>query len=168
MTKPDFVYVTYIATHAGQDLSGVRRHRYHAEVLDGIDHRPGTGKRLRLAAGLAMAASARRRIHASTSIGKVVESSPPRRLVVTWARPTEADDDAKHSRVTFDIEPLEGGQVRLTVTHEQPRARSEDAREHLRWLAENSVESQNVLGSGSLSDLRRQARHGRRVRLSIL
>ena len=51
-------------------------------------------------------------------VGKVVESTPPRRLVMTWARPKEAGDNSKHSRVTFDIEPQGDGLVRLTVTHE--------------------------------------------------
>lgn len=50
-------------------------------------------------------------------VDKVVESTPPRRLVYTWARPNDADDEAKHSRVTWDIEPHGGGLVRLTVTH---------------------------------------------------
>ena len=51
-------------------------------------------------------------------VGKVVETTPPRRLVFTWARPTEAEDDSKHSRVAFDIEPYGSGLVRLTVTHD--------------------------------------------------
>lgn len=50
-------------------------------------------------------------------IGKVIESVRPRRLVLTWAFPAEADDENKVSRVTFDIEPQEKA-VRLTVTHE--------------------------------------------------
>jgi uncharacterized protein YndB with AHSA1/START domain len=49
----------------------------------------------------------------------VVESTPPSRLVFTWARPTEAEDDSKHSRVAFDIEPYGDGLVRLTVTHDE-------------------------------------------------
>ena len=48
-------------------------------------------------------------------VGKVVESVPPRRLVITWALPAEAED--KHTRVTFHIESVPGA-VRLTVTHE--------------------------------------------------
>ena len=48
----------------------------------------------------------------------MVESTPPRRLVYTWARPADAADEAKHSRVAIDIEPLSGGLVRLTVAHE--------------------------------------------------
>jgi uncharacterized protein YndB with AHSA1/START domain len=51
-------------------------------------------------------------------VGTVVESTPPRRLVMTWARPKDAEDDAKHSRVIFDIEGQGRGVVRLTVTHE--------------------------------------------------
>jgi uncharacterized protein YndB with AHSA1/START domain len=49
-------------------------------------------------------------------VGRVLESSPPNRLVTTWAGP----DDEPHvepSRVTFLIEPF-GQIVRLTVTHE--------------------------------------------------
>ena len=56
--------------------------------------------------------------HTVDIVGKVVESTPPRRLVLTWARPKEAEDESKHSRVTFDIEPQGDGLVRLTVTHE--------------------------------------------------
>jgi uncharacterized protein YndB with AHSA1/START domain len=51
-------------------------------------------------------------------VGKVLESAPPRRLVISWARPAEADDESKHSRVTFEIESLRDGLVRLTVLHE--------------------------------------------------
>jgi uncharacterized protein YndB with AHSA1/START domain len=50
--------------------------------------------------------------------GKVVESTPPHRLVISWARPKELADESKHSRVTFDIEPIGDTLVKLTVTHE--------------------------------------------------
>jgi hypothetical protein len=49
--------------------------------------------------------------------GRVVESKPPKRLVLTWAWPKELGDKLKHSRLTFDIEP-HGKVIRLTVTHE--------------------------------------------------
>ena len=49
-------------------------------------------------------------------VGRVVESSPPRHLVLTWASPKDAKDPDKVSRVTFDIETYGDG-VRLTVTH---------------------------------------------------
>lgn len=57
-------------------------------------------------------------------VGKVVESSPPRRLVVTWAFAAEEGREGKHSKVTFEIEPV-GYLVRLTVTHDRPEPGSE-------------------------------------------
>ena len=45
--------------------------------------------------------------------GKVLESDPPNRLVISWADP---DDLADKSRVTFEIEAIKN-QVCLTVTH---------------------------------------------------
>ncbi|HSB10241.1 MAG TPA: SRPBCC family protein [Blastocatellia bacterium] len=52
-------------------------------------------------------------------VGQVVESTPPRRLVVTWALPADEGNKDKTSRVTYDIEPAKEGVVRLTVTHEE-------------------------------------------------
>ena len=46
--------------------------------------------------------------------GKVTESVPPKRLVLTWADP---DDLKDKSRVTFEIEKIED-MVCLTVTHD--------------------------------------------------
>ena len=50
--------------------------------------------------------------------GKVVESDPPRRLVLTWAFPADEHDEAKHSLVTLALEPF-AGITRLTVTHDR-------------------------------------------------
>lgn len=47
--------------------------------------------------------------------GKVVESAPPKRLVITWADPDKLDDE---SRVTFEIEE-DRDMVCLTVTHDK-------------------------------------------------
>jgi uncharacterized protein YndB with AHSA1/START domain len=118
MTKPSFVYVTYIATtpekvwQALVDPEVMRQ--YWADPTDGRAHvnvsdwRPGSGWE-------------HRRVDDAGTVdivGKVVESTPPRRLVFTWARPKDAEDDSKHSRVAFDIEPYGDGLVRLTVTHD--------------------------------------------------
>jgi hypothetical protein len=46
------------------------------------------------------------------------------RLVVTWTFPADAAHEEKHSRVTFEIEPL-GDAVRLTVTHDRLESDSE-------------------------------------------
>lgn len=51
-------------------------------------------------------------------VGKVVEVAPPRRLVVTWARPGEPEATARYSSVTFELETV-GSSVRLMVTHDQ-------------------------------------------------
>jgi uncharacterized protein YndB with AHSA1/START domain len=49
-------------------------------------------------------------------VGRVVEVDPPRRLVITWAFPGDAEDQKQHSRVTFEL-PALGPDTRLTVTH---------------------------------------------------
>ena len=57
-------------------------------------------------------------------IGEVIESNPPRRLVLTWAEPADQAKRDKHSRVTFELETIED-MVRLTITHEALAAGSE-------------------------------------------
>jgi len=52
-------------------------------------------------------------------VGEVVESTPPSRLVVTWALPADEGNQDKTSRVTYEIEATKEGVVRLTVTHEE-------------------------------------------------
>ena len=56
-------------------------------------------------------------------VGKVVEISPPNRLVITWANASQAADPASHSRVTFEIEEYEE-MVRLSVMHDELEAGS--------------------------------------------
>lgn len=55
--------------------------------------------------------------------GEVVESEPPKRLVLTWVDP---EDLKEKSRVTFEIEP-ENDMVCLKVTHDQFKAGSKMA-----------------------------------------
>ena len=45
------------------------------------------------------------------------QAVPSRRLVITWAFPSDEARPDKHTKVTFEIEPVHGV-ARLTVTHE--------------------------------------------------
>ncbi|WP_417411709.1 SRPBCC family protein [Hoeflea sp.] len=56
-------------------------------------------------------------------VGEVVESTPPARLVITWANASQAADPDSYSRVTFDIVEYDN-MVRLTVTHDELKAGS--------------------------------------------
>ncbi|MGR3523236.1 MAG: SRPBCC family protein [Paracoccus sp. (in: a-proteobacteria)] len=106
-----FVYVTYIRTTPDKVFEAItrpeiaRRYWGHENISD--DWQPGSEWR-----------------HVRTNparsvdlVGKVLESDPPRRLVLSWANESQQDDPAQFSRVTFDIEQQDR-MVRLTVTHE--------------------------------------------------
>ena len=55
--------------------------------------------------------------------GEIIESDPPRLLRHTWrALYDEATAAEPHSRVTWEIEPQDGGVTKLTVTHDQLEA----------------------------------------------
>jgi uncharacterized protein YndB with AHSA1/START domain len=117
MTKPSFVYVTFIATtpekvwQAFVDTDVMRQYwvgpKSDCVRVNVSDWKPGS-------------AWEHQRLDDARTVdicGKVIESDPPRRLVYTWSRPADAKDEAKHSRVAIDIEPYVDGLVRLTVTH---------------------------------------------------
>lgn len=53
-------------------------------------------------------------------VGEVVESDRPRRLVLTWASPRHEGDPARRSRVAFDLEPIDwpgGPWTKLVLAH---------------------------------------------------
>ena len=55
--------------------------------------------------------------------GEVLESDPPRILRHTWrALYDEETAQEPHSRVTWEIEPQEGGVTKLTVVHDELEA----------------------------------------------
>jgi uncharacterized protein YndB with AHSA1/START domain len=51
--------------------------------------------------------------------GEVIEADPPRRLVQTWRMLMDADLKGEgFTRLTHEIEPMEGGVTKLTMIHE--------------------------------------------------
>ncbi|SDD65548.1 ArsR/SmtB family transcription factor [Actinokineospora iranica] len=102
--KPTFVYVIYIEStpeKVWQALTDPELTRLYWDHRNVSDWEVGSGwEHQRLDGGVDV-------------VGRVVESSAPRRLVTTWADPSGAGEP---SRVSFDIEPY-GDIVRLTVTH---------------------------------------------------
>ena len=118
MTKPSFVYVSYIATTPEKVWRALVDTDVMAEYWVGPD---GGCARVNVSDWQPGSRWEHRRLDDARTVdivGTVIESTPPHRLVYTWARPGEADDESKHSRVTFEIEPRGDVLVRLTVTHE--------------------------------------------------
>jgi uncharacterized protein YndB with AHSA1/START domain len=55
--------------------------------------------------------------------GEVLESDPPRRLSHTWRALYDEETAAEpHSRVSWELEPQDGGITKLTVVHDQLEA----------------------------------------------
>lgn len=114
--KTSFVYVTYIRSTPDKVFDAItkpdiaRRYWGHENVSDWQPGSPWQHVR----------DNAERTVQL---VGKVVEIDPPRRLVITWANPAQADNPDAASRVRFDIEPYED-MVRLTVTHDELEAGS--------------------------------------------
>lgn len=117
MNKPSFVYVTYIATtpqklwEALTDNEMIKnywgRHRNVSDWKIGSrwEHQDyDDPKTIDL-------------------VGKVLESAPPSKLVLTWSFPQDEGNAEKTSKVTFDIEQFKE-MTKLTVTHEELEAGS--------------------------------------------
>ncbi|MES2524417.1 MAG: SRPBCC family protein [Gemmatimonadota bacterium] len=117
-TKPSYVYVTYIVTtpekvwQALVDVDMMRQ--YWVGVATGparanvSDWKVGSRWEHQRMDGTATVDMA----------GTVLEIEPPRRLVMSWARPAEEADPSKHGKLTFEVEPQPSGVVRLTILHE--------------------------------------------------
>ena len=116
MTKPSFVYVTYIATTPEK----LWRALVDPELMRQYWVGPTGCARMNVSdwkVGSRWEHQRDDETHTVDIVGKVVEIEPPRRLVYTWARPADAEDESRHSRVSFDIEVQTDGLVRLTVAH---------------------------------------------------
>jgi uncharacterized protein YndB with AHSA1/START domain len=113
MAKPEFVYVSYIATtpeklwaaltEGGHTKAYWYDRRVESDWTAGAPVRFYDGDSAVL-----------------TDAGVVLEYDPPRRLSYTF-RP-EFNDEARKmgfSRVSFTLEPHDGGQVKLTLVHDE-------------------------------------------------
>lgn len=114
--KISFVYTTYIVSTPEKVFEAItrpelaRRYWAHENVSD---WKPGSSwQHIR--------ANEQRTVEL---VGEVVESTPPARLVITWANASQAADPDSYSRVTFDIVEYDN-MVRLTVTHDELEAGS--------------------------------------------
>ena len=108
MSKPEFVYVIYIHTTPEKIWRALidpdMTREFWGRHRNASDWKPGSAwqhQNYDDAGDVSVA-------------GTVVESDPPRRLVLTWAPPNSADV----SRVTFDIDEFVGSS-KLTVTHRE-------------------------------------------------
>ncbi len=107
MTKPELVYTTYIRTTPEKLWNAITNPEFTRQYWGGnvnvSDWKPGSKWQH-------VTSDEQRLVRV---VGKVEESVPPKRLVLTWAEP---GNEADVSRVTFEIEPVQDA-VRLDVIH---------------------------------------------------
>jgi uncharacterized protein YndB with AHSA1/START domain len=117
MSKPQFVYVTYIRTTpeklwaALTDPATIKRYWFGIDAES--DFKPGSPWRLVFEDGRV------------ADTGEILEADPPKRLVIRWRNEFKPElKDAGFSRCTMEIEVAEyypdmsGKAVKLTITHE--------------------------------------------------
>lgn len=115
MTKPELVYTTYIRTTPKKLWDAITNPEFTRQYWGGnenvSDWKPGSK-------WVHVTGDGERAIRVT---GKVVESVPLKRLVLTWADPA---NEADVSRVTFEIESV-ADEVRLDVIHGDFKAGSD-------------------------------------------
>jgi uncharacterized protein YndB with AHSA1/START domain len=107
MTKPDFVYTTYIQSTPEKVWTAITNPEFTRQYWGNMENRSDWKR------GSKWEHIAPHEQDPVYVTGQVIESDPPTRLVLTWADP---DALADVSRVTFEIEQIKE-LVRLTVIH---------------------------------------------------
>ena len=109
MSKPEFVYVTYIATTPEK--------LWHALTDGNFTERYWFGARLRSDWKVGSSFEMVRSDGTVSDAGKVVEVDPPRRLAYTFKNLSDKYKNEFPALATFVLEPY-GELVKLTLTHE--------------------------------------------------
>ena len=117
MSNDRFVYVTYIRSTPEKIWDALTKPEFTRQYWFGMhlasDFKVGSPWRLVFENG------------DTADAGEVLESDPPRRLVVSWRNEFRPELTAEgFARASFDIEPAEGS-VKLTVIHEIDQADSQ-------------------------------------------
>ena len=108
MSKPEFVYTTYIETTAEK--------LWHALIDGDFTERYWFGHRV--ASDWEIGSPYKFTKEGKNTIqGKVLTFEPPKRLSYSWDNLKPDMQHERSSRVTFDLEPR-GNVVKLTVTHD--------------------------------------------------
>lgn len=114
MTKPSFVYVTYIRTSPEELWRALTEGNFTRRYFFGRRMQSGW----KVGADWALMMEDGR----VDSAGKVLECEPPRRLAISWrVEWLEEYRKLPEAMVTFDIEPV-GEVVRLSVSQIHPQA----------------------------------------------
>jgi uncharacterized protein YndB with AHSA1/START domain len=114
--KAEFVYTTYIRSTPQKVWNAITNPEFARQYWGyGLvsDFKPGSKWEMQRGDGLVQ------------TMGEVLESHAPSRLVLSWVKPDNRADWSEYSRVIFEIEPRRDDVVRLHVVHEDLKAGSE-------------------------------------------
>jgi len=107
MTSNEFIYTTYIKITPEKVWTAITNPEFASQYWGGFgiisDGKKGSKWKL-------ADTKSQTTVH---WVGEILESTAPKRLVLSWVNPTDATDA---SRVTFEIEAIED-MVRLNIVH---------------------------------------------------